>query len=99
MQLKKKLYKLVKKIPKGKISTYKELAHALNTNSYRVIGKLLSKNTSKEIPCHRIVMSSGSVGGYNKGIKQKIKLLKREGIPIKKNRIQNLKGYTHKFSS
>lgn len=96
MSLKQKLYKLVKKIPKGKISTYRDIAHALNTRSYRTIGKLLSKNTSKEIPCHRIIMSSGLIGGYNKGIKQKIKLLKKEGIQIKNNKIK-LKKYLFKF--
>ena len=97
MQLIKKLYKLVKKIPRGKISTYKILAKKLNTNSYRAIGKLLNKNTSSKIPCHRIIMSSGAIGGYNKGIKKKIKLLKKEGIPIKNNKIQNLKSYLFKF--
>lgn len=88
--LKNKIYKLVKKIPKGKITTYKEIGEKLNTKAYRLIGQILSKNKNKKIPCHRVINSNGSIGGYL-GIKnnpEKIKILKKEGLKIKKNKIE-----------
>ncbi|MEM3374358.1 MAG: MGMT family protein [Candidatus Woesearchaeota archaeon] len=96
--LSKKVYNLVKKIPKGKITTYKEIAKALDTKSYRLIGKILSKNNDKNIPCHRVIMSNGSLGGYrgNKNNFKKKKLLEKEGIKIINNKIE-IKKYLHKF--
>ena len=85
-----------KKIPKGKISTYKIIANKLNSKAYRAVGRILNKNNSKLVPCHRIINSNGNLGGFNKGIKNKIKLLKREGVEIKNNKI-DLKRYLYKF--
>jgi len=94
-----KVYVLTKKIPKGKVTTYKAIAKALNSKAYRAVGTAL-KNNKKPIiiPCHRVINSDGSLGSY-KGIKnnkEKIKLLKKEGIIIKNNKI-NLKKYLFKF--
>jgi len=88
--MKHKVYELVKKIPKGKVTTYKILASLLKT-SPRAIGKILNKNKNKDVPCHRVVMSNGSVGGYNKGIDKKIVLLKKEGLIIKNKKIINFR--------
>jgi len=76
-QIKQRLYNLVKKIPPGTTTTYKALAVKLKT-SPRAIGNLLSKNYNPEIPCHRVICSNGSLGGYNRGIKKKLALLKKE---------------------
>lgn len=91
-----KVYNLCKKIPKGKVSTYKLLSKKLNSKAYRAVGNALNKNKSKEIPCHRIINSNGNVGGFAKGTKNKIKLLKKEGIKIKYNKI-DIKKYIYKF--
>jgi len=68
------------KIPRGKTATYKEIAKlAGNSRAYRAVGNILNKNYDPKIPCHRVIGSSGKIGGYNRGAKKKIKLLKKEG--------------------
>ena len=72
------VYKIVGKIPKGKVLTYKRVAIlAKIPTAYRAVGNVLNKNKDKKIPCHRVIKSDGSIGGYNKGINKKIALLKR----------------------
>lgn len=91
-----KLYELVKKIPKGRVITYNLLAKKLRLHP-RQIARALNKNYNKNIPCHRIIMNSGIVGGYNRGIKKKISLLRKEGIKIKNNKIVNFKKVLYEF--
>jgi len=80
----KKVFDIVKKIPRGKTLAYKKVAElAGSPNAYRAIGNILNKNKNNKIPCHRVIMLNGRIGGYNKGIKRKIFLLKKEGIKIK----------------
>ncbi len=75
-----KVYSVVKKIPRGKVLTYKEVAEKIgNPKAYRAVGNILNKNYNPEIPCHRVIRSDGSIRGYNKGADQKIELLKKEG--------------------
>ena len=81
-----KVYNLVKKIKKGKVASYKQLAKLTRLHP-RAVAKILSKNQNKTIPCHRVIMASGKIGGYNKGIKLKTSKLKSEGITIKNNKI------------
>ncbi len=92
-----KVYSLTKKIPQGKVSTYKEIGRKIGKRGqiYRAVGVALKKNRDKKVPCHRVINSSGFVGQFNKGIKQKIKLLRKEGIIIENNKI-NLKKYFFK---
>ena len=90
MNFQDKVLALTKKVPKGKVTTYKELGKALGGRGqiYRAVGRALHDNkTPVMIPCHRVVASNGSLGGYSRGIKKKIALLRKEGIEIKKNRI------------
>lgn len=90
--LKNKVYELAKKIPKGKVTTYKIIAEALSTKAYRAVGTALNKNHDKRIPCHRIVNSNGMIGGYNKGSKAKARILRKEGIVVKDGKIKDFKG-------
>ena len=95
-----KVLSLVKKIPKGKITTYKEIGKALKRKGqiYRAVGRALHDNkTPIIIPCHRVVASDRSLGGYSRGVKKKIFLLKKEGVQIKKNKIINFKKILFKF--
>lgn len=85
-----KVYSLIKKIPKGRVSSYNIIANKLKLHPRRV-AKILNKNCDKDIPCHRVVMNSGKLGGYNKGTNRKIVLLRKEGIKIKNNKILNFK--------
>ncbi len=93
-----KVFELIKKIPKGKITTYKEITKKLNTKNYRRIGLSCKKSPGikKGIPCHRVVNSKGYLHGYNKGLKQKNELLKKEGIKTKKVKIKNNKNISEK---
>jgi methylated-DNA-[protein]-cysteine S-methyltransferase len=78
-----RVYEVVKKIPKGRVLTYKEVAKlAGSTRAWRVVGNVLNKNYDPKIPCHRVIRGDGKVGGYRYGVKRKIALLKREGIII-----------------
>jgi methylated-DNA-[protein]-cysteine S-methyltransferase len=91
-------YKLLKKIPKGKITTYKILANTLQTRAYRAVGNIMNKNPFPiEVPCHRVVKTNSEVGGYVHGTKKKIKLLKEEGITIKNKKIQNINKHLYRF--
>ena len=85
-----KVYSLLKRIPRGKVTTYKAIAEALGTKAYRAVGNALNKNPDSPIvPCHRVVCSDGSVGGYSEGVKKKIKLLKKEGVVVKNGIVLN----------
>lgn len=75
-----RVFKIVKKIPKGRVLTYKEVAEIIGSpKAFRAVGNALNKNKSHLIPCHRVIRSDGKIGGYNKGPAEKIKLLKKEG--------------------
>ena len=92
-----KCYTLLKKVPKGKVTTYQELAHALKTKAYRAVGNAMRRNPyAPLVPCHRVVKSNGGVGGFASGTKKKIEMLKKEGIVIINERI-DLNKYLHRF--
>ena len=92
-----KVYNLCKKVPKGKVTTYKEIARAIGTKAYRAVGTALNKNPfAPKVPCHRVVNSDGSIGGFASRVDKKIRLLRKEGVEIKGKRI-NLKKYLIKI--
>lgn len=75
-----KVYQVVMEIPRGKVLTYRQVARlAGRPKAYRAVGNILNKNFDKKIPCHRVIRSDGSIGDYNRGEKNKIRLLKAEG--------------------
>ncbi|MFW5704402.1 MAG: MGMT family protein [Nanoarchaeota archaeon] len=85
-------------MPMGKVTTYKDLAKALNTKAYRAIGTTLNKNPyAPQVPCHRVVNSNGKVGSFAKGIEEKTKLILKEGIKIHYNKVENFQNLKHKF--
>ena len=79
-----KVWKYLKKIPKGQIRTYSDVAKSINKpKSVRAVANAIGKNPyPPKIPCHRVIRSDGSLGGYSGkgGINTKRKLLKSEGI-------------------
>jgi len=77
----KKIYRVVRKIPEGKVMTYKEVAQRAGFPlAWRAVGNVLNRNTDSEVPCHRVIRSDGKVGGYRKGTARKTLLLKKEGF-------------------
>ena len=78
-----RVYDIVKKIPKGKTLTYKEVAIAAGRpRAYRGVGNILNKNYDPKIPCHRVIRSDGNLGGYNRGAENKKKILESERLGI-----------------
>jgi O-6-methylguanine DNA methyltransferase len=89
--LREEVFKIVSKIPKGKVTTYKIVADRVAT-SPRAIGSIMRSNPYPiRVPCHRVVMSDGSIGGYSgsaaSNIKKKIRLLRNEGVEIRNGKI------------
>ena len=78
-----KVLNAVQKIPLGKTMTYGEIAAlAGNPKAARAVGSILKQNYNLKIPCHRVIRADGSAGGYNRGAKNKIALLRKEGAII-----------------
>lgn len=90
MIFKNKVYKLVKKIPRGKVATYGQIAKlAGKPGAARAVGILLKNNPYISVPCHRVVGTKGELVGYSKGegIKSKKQILENEGVFFKKGRV------------
>ncbi len=74
-----RVFAAVKKIPKGKTLTYKEIAEKIGQpQAYRAVGNALNTNYDPSIPCHRVVRSDGTPGGYNRGSEEKVAILRKE---------------------
>ena len=80
------VWKYLKTIPKGKVKTYKQVAIGINRpKSARAVANACARNPyAPKIPCHRVIRTDGSLGGYSGkgGIKTKKKLLKIEGFQL-----------------
>ena len=81
-----KVWRYLKKIPRGSIKTYSQVAKAIGKPlAVRAVANAIAKNPySPQIPCHRVIRADGSLGGYSgkAGLKTKKKLLKKEGIIV-----------------
>jgi len=81
-----KVWKYLMKIPKGKVKTYKQVAIGINRpKSARAVANACSKNPyAPTVPCHRVIKSDGSIGGFSGpgGKIYKEKLLKKEGFSL-----------------
>jgi methylated-DNA-[protein]-cysteine S-methyltransferase len=85
--MREKVFSIVSKIPRGKVATYKQIAF-LSGIHHRTVAKILCANERLvEIPCHRIIMSDGKIGGYRGGVKRKIELLESEGVEVKAGKV------------
>lgn len=92
MDKKEKVYSVLRKIPKGKVATYKAVASACKIHP-REAGRIISQNPyAPEVPCHRVIMTDRSIGGYTYDGRQnpekKIQILKREGIRIDNRKVR-----------
>ena len=72
---------VVRNIPKGKTMTYQEVAEAAGSpGAFRAVGTIMSRNYDDTVPCHRVVKSDGTLGGYNRRLGvEKVEILKQEG--------------------
>lgn len=101
MSLDKIVYKKLLEVPRGKVTTYSELAKAIGVaKGQRFVGNVMNKNPYPIIvPCHRVVKSDGTIGGYAYGNRVKENLLKREGIKTQDGKILDFENKVHRFKS
>ena len=81
-----KVWSYLRKIPRGRVKTYSEVAKAIGKPlAVRAVANAIGKNPyAPKIPCHRVIRSDGSLGGYSGkgGVKTKRLLLQKEGITL-----------------
>jgi len=96
-------YELLRQVPQGRVTTYKHLAQALNTRAYRAIGQVMKRNPyAPVVPCHRVVSSSGKIGGFmgkkqGEEIDKKITLLREEGVEIRNGKVWKFEEVVFRF--
>lgn len=93
------VYKKLLEVPKGKVTTYGELARAVGLeNGQRIIGQIMARNPFPVIvPCHRVVKSDGKIGGFFYGDKVKTKMLSDEGVKISDGKIKDWEKTVFRF--
>ena len=89
-----KVWDVARKVPEGKVTTYGAIAKKLDSRAYRAVGNALNRNphgflSGGDVPCHRVVRSDGSAGGFAHGSKKKIGMLRKEGLDIENGKIKN----------
>ena len=100
-----RVYELCKKVPEGKVTTYKILAERLGTKDYRAVGAAMNKNPygilncsgKNMVPCHRVVSNSGHLHGFAHGLRKKTELLEKEGIKVVKDKIIDFERILFRF--
>lgn len=94
-----KIYKILKKVPSGKVTTYGILAKQAGVpKASRAVGNALNVNPyAPDVPCHRVVRSDGTIGGFASGTKNKTRILKTEGILIKNGKVIDFNNFLYKF--
>ena len=99
MKIEEKIYRILLDVPPGYVTTYGELAKAINLkNGQRVVGQIMKKNPFPVIvPCHRVIKSDGTIGGYAYGTDRKKHMLTKEGLKINNNKISDFKNNLFQF--
>ena len=99
MKIEEKIYRKLLEVPSGYVTTYGDLAKAINLkNGQRVVGQIMKNNPFPVIvPCHRVVKSDGTVGGYAYGSERKKHMLSKEGLEINNDKILDFKKNLFRF--
>lgn len=103
MNFNEKVYDLCKKIPRGRVSTYGEIAKAMDSKAYRAVGRTLKNNQHPDVvPCHRVLNSKGELYGFKgkkdkMSLKSKKELLEQEGIRFDGDFVVNFKNVFYKL--
>jgi methylated-DNA-[protein]-cysteine S-methyltransferase len=86
-QFQKRVYNILRRVPRGRVTSYQEIAKALgNKNLARAVGNALNKNPfAPRVPCHRVINSDGTLGGYASGARRKKKLLLAERVKFSRD--------------
>ncbi|MBS3165037.1 MGMT family protein [Candidatus Woesearchaeota archaeon] len=98
MRFDERVWKLTARVPRGKVTTYRELARAMGNRAYRAVGNALNRNPhAPVVPCHRVVKASGELGGFAGGTATKARMLRQEGITVEHGRIVNFSRALFRF--
>ena len=94
-----KIWGLMRQIPKGKVTTYGEIARAAKKpGAARAVGNACNANPdAPQTPCHRVVRANGDIGGYAHGVKRKIELLTAEGVKVSSGKIVDFENRLFSF--
>jgi len=90
-----RVYDLLRRVPRGRVVSYGEMARALGKVSPRAVGQALRRNPyAPEVPCHRVIATNGRIGGFQgyrtgPALHRKLDLLAREGVVFEKGRLKN----------
>ena len=83
MNFDQRVWTVTSRIPRGKVATYAQVARALKSTAYRAVGMALNRNPyAPQVPCHRVIGSSGKLVGYAGGLAQKRAMLEKEGVVL-----------------
>ena len=103
-----RVYEALRRVPRGRVTTYKLLGEAIGCASSQAIGQALRHNPyAPEVPCHRVIRTDLTLGGFSgktegKAIRRKLDLLREEGVEFVSGRLKDpSKIYPfsiHKFS-
>ena len=93
-----KIYELLRQIPKGKVTSYGEIARKIGSKAYRGVGQIVGQNRDiPNTPCHRVVKSDGGISGYANGVDKKIALLQKEGLQVENGKIVDFENKFYRF--
>ena len=100
-EFQRRVWEAIARIPKGRVTTYGAIAAYLGTQAVRAVGTAVGKNPyAPEVPCHRVVPSSGKLGNYSgeSGAARKEALLESEGVLVKDGKIVDFERVFYNFS-
>jgi O-6-methylguanine DNA methyltransferase len=103
MNFEERVWKLMEMIPRGKVTTYGQIARKLNTKAYRAVGNACRKNPyAPRVPCHRVVRSDGTIGGFGgrtsgKTVEKKRLLLREEDVEVRNGRVVDFEKVLFRF--
>jgi O-6-methylguanine DNA methyltransferase len=98
-----RVWKLMEAIPKGQVTTYGLIARKLKTKAYRAVGNACRRNPyAPRVPCHRVVRSNGTIGGFGgktsgETVENKVRMLRREGVEVRNGKIVNFERVVFRF--
>ncbi len=96
-----RVWKALELIPKGRVTTYGDIAAYLGTKAVRAVGSAVGKNPyAPDVPCHRVVPADGRIGNYSGegGVRRKITLLAHEGVRTENGKIADFASVRFDFS-
>jgi methylated-DNA-[protein]-cysteine S-methyltransferase len=103
MNFDERVWKLMERIPRGNVTTYGQIARKLNTKAYRAVGNACRKNPyAPRVPCHRVVRSDGTIGGFGgktsgKTVEKKRLLLREENVEVRNGRVVDFEKVLFRF--